>query len=57
MHTFTMVVGSTDGNTLGQKARGDNEDNSRGRKASPVHSDKGITEAHERTARRPLAGR
>ena len=22
MHTFTMVVGSTDGNTLGQKARG-----------------------------------
>ena len=31
-------------------------DHSRGRKASPVHSDTGITEAHERTAR-PLAGR
>ena len=30
---------------------------SRGRKASPVHSDTGITEAHERTARRSLAGR
>ena len=57
MHTFTMVVGSTDRNTLGQKARGDNDDHSRGRKASPVHSDTGITEAHERTARRPLAGR
>ena len=35
----------------------DNNDHSRGRKASPVHSDTGITEAHERTARRPLAGR
>ena len=57
MHTFTIVVGSTDGNTLGQEARGDNDDHSRGRKASPVHSDTGITEAHERTARRPLAGR
>ena len=42
---------------LGQKARGDNDDHSRGRKASPVHSDTGITEANERTARRPLAGR
>ena len=44
--------GSTDGNTLGQKARGgdDNDDHSRGWKASPVHSDIGITEAHERTA-------
>ena len=39
------------------EARGDNDDHSRGRKASPVHSDTGITEAHERTARRPLAGR
>ena len=57
MHTFTMVVGSTDGNTLGQKAREDNDDHSRGWKASPVHSDTGITEAHERTARHPLAGR
>ena len=35
----------------------DNDDHSRGRRASPVHSDTGITEAHERTARRPLAGR
>ena len=35
----------------------DNDDHSRGRKASPVHSDTGITEAHEWTARRPLAGR
>ena len=34
-----------------------NDDHSRGRKASPVHSDTGITEAHERTAQRPLAGR
>ena len=42
---------------LGQKARGDNDDHSRGRKASPVHSDTGITEVHKRTARRPLAGR
>ena len=30
MHTFTIVVGSTDGNTLGQKARRDNDDHSRG---------------------------
>ena len=35
----------------------DNDDHSRGRKASPVHCDTGITEAHERTARRPLARR
>ena len=35
----------------------DNDDRPRGRKASPVHSDTGITEAHQRTARRPLAGR
>ena len=27
----------------------DNDDHSGGRKASPVHSDTGITEAHERT--------
>ena len=58
MHTFTMVVGSTDGNTFRTEGKGeDNDDHSRGRKASPVHSDTGITEAHERTARRPLADR
>ena len=34
-----------------------NDYHSRGRKASPVHSNTGITEAHERTERRPLAGR
>ena len=35
----------------------DNAGHSRGRKASPVRSDTGITEAQERTARRLLAGR
>ena len=40
------------------RRQGENNDHhSRGRKASPEHSDMGITEAHERTARRPLAGR
>ena len=45
-------------NYVEDRRQGENNDNhSRGLKAFPVHSDTDMTEAHERTARRPLAGR
>ena len=52
------VVGSTDGNTFRTEGKGRATTITLvGRKASPVHSNTGITKAHERTARRPLVGR
>ena len=47
------MVGSTDGRTFRTEGKGEkSDDHLRGPKASPVHSGAGITEAHERTARR-----
>ena len=51
-------MGSTDGNTFRTEGKGRTTTITLAdEKASPVHSDTGITEAHERTAGRPLAGR
>ena len=47
------MVGSTDGRTCRTEGKGEkSDDHFRGPKNSPVHSGAGITEAHERTARR-----
>ena len=53
-----MVVGSTDGNTFRTEGKGRTTTITLADgKLLPVHSGTGITEAHERTARRPLPGR
>ena len=51
------MMGSTDGNTFRTEGKGRTTTITLAdEKASPVHSDTGKTEAHERTAQRPLAG-
>ena len=53
-----MVVGSTDGNTFRTEGKGRTKTITLADgKLLPCIATRGITEAHERTERRPLAGR